>query len=425
MLPNASTDGYAATNFPLGGDMHCGYQATLAGLILSINAGSSSLKYALYEAGAEERPVLSAAVSGLTGRPVLTIKRGDTAEVPEELSTEAMAATDALGLVLARLAADGLLSAVCAVGHRIVHGGTNYVSPTRLDSEVLTDLRQLSPLAPVHQEVNLDCAELAMAAVAPAIHVGCFDTAFHSDQPRLARLYALPRDLTAQGLQSYGFHGLSFASISGRLEGLIGERARGRVVVAHLGSGASLCAIYEGRSIATTMGLTPLDGLPMSTRSGALDPGLVLHLILDRGMAPEDVRELLLHRSGLLGVSGLSGDMRELLASGASDAKEAVELFVYRAGRAIGSLVAALGGLDVLVFTAGIGESAPEIRRRVCDAAAWLDVRLDEPRNAGGDLVISSPDSKVQVLVIPTDEQATIVQLTKQHLLRGVAPDQG
>lgn len=385
------------------------------GLILSINAGSSSLKYALYEAETGERPILSAAISGLTRRPVLTLRRGDTAEGPKELSSQPMAAADALGVALTRLEADGLLGAVGAVGHRIVHGGRDYVSPIRLDSDVLGALRQLSPLAPVHQDVNLDCAEVAMAALRPALHVACFDTAFHSDQPRVARLYALPRDLTAQGLQSYGFHGLSFAYIARRLEGLIGERARGRIIVAHLGSGASLCAIWEGRSIATTMGLTPLDGLPMSTRSGALDPAVVLHLILDRGMAPEDVNDLLLHRSGLLGVSGLSGDMRELLASGAPQAQEAVDLFVYRAGRAIGSLVAALGGLDVLVFTAGIGENAPGIRRRICEGAAWLGVALDEARNAAGDLVISTPSSEVQVLVVPTDEQAMIVHLTRER----------
>lgn len=391
----------------------------MASLILAINAGSSSLKCAVHDGDEPQTALLTAAVSGLADKPRLAFQQiGSGETVHEELPGTPLPATDALRLVLARLAGRGLLQVIRAVGHRIVHGGSEYVDATRLDSTALQNLRRLSPLAPVHQDVNLACAEAAMAALPDIPHIGCFDTAFHHDQPRLARLYGLPRELSAHGLQSYGFHGLSFAYIARRLEALIGERARGRIIVAHLGSGASLCAIRDGRSIATTMGLTPLDGLPMSTRSGALDPGVVLHLIIDRGMAPRAVSELLLHRSGLLGVSGLSGDMRELLASQSPEAEEAVSLFVYRAGRAIGSLAGALGGLDALVFTAGIGENAPEIRRRICEAAGWLGVRMDAARNGAGALSISAPASAVEVLVVPTDEQVMIVQLTQEQLLR-------
>ncbi len=388
-------------------------------VILSINAGSSSLKCAVHDMDDAEMAVLNATVSGLADKPRLVLKQvGAPETVHEELPDTPLAAVEALRLVLAHLAGRGLLDGVCAVGHRIVHGGSEYVAVTRLDAAVLRNLERLTPLAPTHQDVNLACAEAAMAALPGVPHFGCFDTAFHHDQPRLARLYALPRELSAQGLQSYGFHGLSFAYIARRLEALIGERARGRIIIAHLGSGASLCAIRGGRSIATTMGLTPLDGLPMSTRCGALDPGVVLHLIIDRDMAPSAVSEMLLQRSGLLGVSGLSGDMRELLASQRPEAEEAVSLFAYRAGRAIGSLAGALGGLDAIVFTAGIGENAPEIRRRICEATGWLGVRLDAARNEAGELSISDPASAVEVLVVPTDEQAMIVQLTQQQLQR-------
>lgn len=388
----------------------------MAGTVLSINAGSSSLKCAIHQADGSGRIVLRGSVSGLAREPRLSLQRGDPPRPQSEaLSDTPLSAQDALNAVLGRLASAGMLDEVRAVGHRVVHGGHRYVTPTQLDPVVIQDLRRLAVLAPVHQDVNLDCAETAMIAMAQVPHVACFDTAFHHEQPRLARLYALPRHLTDQGLVRYGFHGLSFAYIADALDSLT-PRAKGRVLVAHLGSGASLCAIQDGRSIATTMGLTPLDGLPMSTRSGALDPGLVLHLIKDRGMAPDELSELLLHRSGLLGVSGISGDMRELLTSAAPEASEAVDLFVYRTGRAIGSLAAALGGLDVLVFTAGIGENAPEIRRRICTAAQWLGVRLDEARNMAGDGVISTPASAVEVLVTPTDEESMISRLTIEQL---------
>lgn len=390
----------------------------MAGLILAINAGSSSLKCALHDELGERR-VWSASVAGLAGEPRLSVRREDATESRHEpLSGGPMSASRALDLLLERLRAAKRLGEITAVGHRIVHGGRDYFEPTPLDGRVLADLRRLAPLAPAHQEVNIACVETAMAAIPGVPHLGCFDTAFHHSQPRLARLYALPRALSGDGVMSYGFHGLSFAWIAQALQTVLGERAGGRTIVAHLGSGASLCALHDGRSMATTMGMTPLDGLPMSTRSGALDPGVVLHLISDRGLSPDAVADLLAHHSGLLGVSGLSGDMEVLLDSGASEAREAVDLFVYRAGRAIGSLAAALGGLDTLVFTAGIGENSPEIRRRICAAAGWLGVRLDEARNTAGDRRISAGDSAVNVLVLPTDEQSMIARLAGDWLRR-------
>ncbi|MDP3801801.1 acetate/propionate family kinase [Brevundimonas sp.] len=389
----------------------------MARLILAINAGSSSLKCALHEARRGERRVWSASITGLAGQPRLTLRHQDCPdEIDEGFAGGPISAPRALSLLLDRLRAGNLLPEITAAGHRIVHGGQDYFEPVGLDEAVLENLRRLAPLAPEHQEINLACVEAAMAALPGVPHVGCFDTAFHHRQPRLARLYALPRALSDEGVMSYGFHGLSFALIAQSLEGVLGERAKGRIIVAHLGSGASLCAIRDGRSIATTMGMTPLDGLPMSTRSGALDPGVVLHLIMDRHMPPPAVADLLAHRSGLFGVSGLSGDMTVLLGSAAPEAREAVDLFVYRAGRAIGSLAAALGGLDSLVFTAGIGENSPEIRSRVCAAAGWLGVRLDEARNAAGEQVINAPDSAVDVLVLPTDEQSMIARLTRACL---------
>jgi acetate kinase len=248
--------------------------------------------------------------------------------------------------------------------------------------------------------------------------VACFDTAFHADQPAVARAFALPRELTNRGIRRYGFHGLSFEYIVSVLPHLAPECEQAKVVVAHLGSGASMCAIDGGRSIATTMGLTPLDGLPMGTRSGALDPGVILYLLQHGGMDAGTIEELLYRRSGLLGVSGLSSDMRTVMASGSPAAKEAVDLFVYRIGRELGSLAAALGGLDAVIFTGGIGENAPEIRARVCRDAGWLGVAVDEAANDAGRTRISRPDSAVSVWVIPTDENLAIARHTRRLLDR-------
>ena len=275
-----------------------------------------------------------------------------------------------------------------------------------------TSLQSLCSLAPLHQPHNL-AAIRAIAAVAPSLRqVACFDTAFHHDQPEVAQCFGLPRDLHDSGIRRYGFHGLSYDYIASALRKRDPDVAHGRVVVAHLGSGASLCAMRDGKSIDTTMGFTALDGLPMGTRCGALDPGVILYLQRERGMSIDGIEKLLYQQSGLLGVSGISNDMRELLASRNPCAEQAVDLFVYRIARELGALVAALGGLDGLVFTAGIGEHAPEIRRRVCQRASWLGVILDPVANERGAERISSEGSRVSIWAIPTDEEQTIARQT-------------
>jgi acetate kinase len=294
--------------------------------------------------------------------------------------------------------------ALHAVGHRVVHGGERFTAPVRLDSAVVEALDALVPLAPLHQPHNLAAIRALMRLDSALPQVACFDTAFHVAQPWVARTFALPRALTESGLVRYGFHGLSYEFIASALPQIVGERADGRVVVAHLGAGASLCAMHRRQSVATTMAFTPLDGLPMGTRCGALDPGVVLYLMDARGMTASQVADLLYHQSGLLGVSGLSSDMRDLLASDAPTAAQAIELFVYRIGRELGSLAAALGGLDVLIFTAGIGEHAAPIRAAVCRQAEWLGVRLDESANERSGPRISSSESPVSVWVVPDEE---------------------
>lgn len=302
-------------------------------------------------------------------------------------------------------------SPLAAVGHRIVHGG-DFTKPMRLDEATLTTLAGLSPLAPLHQPHNL-AAVTALAKLRPGlIQVGCFDTAFHHSMDDTARRFGLPRRLEASGLKRYGFHGLSYEYIAGRLAEIEPEMAGGRIIVAHLGSGASLCALRNGRSIDTTMSFTPLDGLVMGTRCGALDPGVILYLIQTAGMNADAVQDLLYDQSGLLGVSGISADMRVLLGNDACSAREAIELFVYRAAREIGALSASLGGLDGIVFTGGIGENAPTIRAAIAARLAWQGLALDEAANREGKITISAQGSAVMAWCIPTDEESVIARQT-------------
>jgi acetate kinase len=299
-----------------------------------------------------------------------------------------------------------------AVGHRVVHGGTVFAGPTRINDAVLAKLELLCPLAPLHQPHNI-AAIRAIAQLAPSLpQVACFDTSFHHGQSPVAQRFALPSELHEAGVRRYGFHGLSYEYIASALRERAPAIASGRVVVAHLGAGASLCAMLNGKSVDTTMGFTALDGLPMGTRCGALDPGVILYLLRERGMNPDRIEQMLYQQSGLLGVSGISSDMRELLASKDRRAGEAIELFVYRVSRELGALTATLGGLDGLVFTAGIGEHAPEIRRRVCERSRWLGITLEPDANERGDECISAPASRVSVWVLPTDEERTIVRQT-------------
>lgn len=388
----------------------------MSGVLLILNAGSSSIKFALFPA--DQRPtrsdlVCEGAYEGLGHRVHFAAKDGAGNRLTDEQLPETTTHEEVVAALLRWLDARFPDRELVAAGHRVVHGGMRYAGPVRIDGEVIAELTRLVPLAPLHQPHHLN-AIAALAKLHPSLpQVACFDTSFHRSQPELATEYALPRNLTDEGIRRYGFHGLSYEYVAGVLPEVLGETgARERVVVAHLGSGASMCAMKEGKSIATTMGFTALDGLPMSRRCGDLDPGVVLYLMQEKGMSADAVSDLLYQSSGLLGVSGVSDDMKALLVSQQPHAAEAVSLFVYRIGRELGSLVAALGGLDALVFTAGIGEHAPEIRRRVCTDASWLGVELDEAANAAGGPRITTAASRTSAWVIPTDEDLMIARHT-------------
>lgn len=384
----------------------------MTGTILVLNVGSSSIKFASYPADRNADPVLAGAITGIGRSPNLAVKGRDAGDAIGPL-----AASDTTPDLIARLVgwleSEGGDSLVAA-GHRVVHGGRDFSAPVIVNDGIMARLDRFVPLAPNHQPHNL-AGIRAVAAARPNLpQVACFDTAFHRTQPRLAQLYAIPRALSDEGVLHYGFHGLSYDYIASVLPSIAGDRADGKVIVAHLGHGASLCAMRNRKSVATTMGFTALDGLVMGKRPGRLDPGVVLHLLQDRGMEIDAVAALLNGQSGLLGVSGISDDMRDLLASDDARAREAVDLFIYRLVEEIGALTALLGGLDLLVFTAGIGENAPEIRAGVSARLSWLGLALDSAANTGGQTRISTPDSAVAVLVIPTDEEGVIARSTRQ-----------
>jgi acetate kinase len=372
-------------------------------MILVLNAGSSSLRCALFRDD-EDIALWRVHVAGIGGVAELTVK-GDLdlgGDVPPDGDLSAV-----VGWLLTRLRGMSNLD-LRAAGHRIVHGGARHAGPARVDGRLIAELEALVPFAPGHQPQGLACIAAVGKAWPGLPQVACFDTAFHRSQDRLAQIEPIPRGLTEEGLLRFGFHGLSYAHIVGMLPTLIGDTAKGRIVVAHLGHGASLCAVAEGRSVATTMGLTTLGGLMMGTRSGTVDPGLVLHLIQARGMAASEVADLLNRRSGLLGVSGVSDDVRVLEASKAPEARQALDLFAYRIARETGSLAVALGGLDAFVFTGGIGENAVGVREEVCSRLAFLGLDLDPRRNARGCPRIEREGSGVPILVIPADEEREI-----------------
>lgn len=392
--------------------------------ILVINAGSSSVKFSLYETAADRSLVAGAhgQVEGIgtAARFAVTDGRGRRRPQQNLTGTDHNAAIRAIHDWFAGEA--GGEASLAAVGHRVVHGGGEFVEPVLIDDHVIAALEALTPLAPLHQPHHI-AAIRAVAAAAPRVpQIACFDTAFHHTQPAVAREFALPRALAAKGVRRYGFHGLSYEYIVSALREIAPACARGRLVVGHLGNGASLCAIADGRSVATTMGFTPLDGLVMGTRPGLLDPGVILYLLRHEGMSVTDVEALLWHRSGLLGVSDVSSDMRELMASEAGTAKAAIDLFVYRIGRELGSMAAALGGLDALVFTGGIGEHAADIRARVCRDAQWLGVALDEAANRAGGPRISVAGAAASAWVIPTDENLMVARHARRLLDRGPSP---
>lgn len=297
-----------------------------------------------------------------------------------------------------------------AIGHRIVHGGPVHFKPERVTPALLESLEKLIPLAPLHQPHNLNAVKLLTKLNPETPQIACFDTGFHHTQTDIAQMFALPKTYLKEGIRRYGFHGLSYEYITSVLPQFLSEKAKGRIVIAHLGNGASMCAIESGKSIASTMGFTALDGLPMGTRCGTIDPGVILYLLQQKQMSADEVSNLLYKQSGLKGVSGLSHDMRELLAANTQDAKTAIDLFCYRINRELGSLVAALGGLDAIVFTGGIGEYAADIRTKVCNHAAWARIEINETANQNNEILISNKDSPISAWVINTDEELMIAK---------------
>jgi acetate kinase len=381
----------------------------MKGSILSLNAGSSSVKFALFNATGHLTATVREEIEDLDSAPPMTARDGAGTVLAERRLASGfdLALHTLLDFADNHLGRDGLT----AVGHRIVHGGADHTVPALITPALLTELRALIPLDPLHMPDNLAPIS-AVAAARPALRqVACFDTAFHRTMPSVAKRLALPREISAQGVRRCGFHGLSYEYIAGRLTHLSPALAHGRVIAAHLGSGARLCALKGGKSIDTTMGFSALDGLAMATRCGLLDPGVILHLGR-QGHSFADIESMLYHRSGLLGVSGISGDIRVLLASDDPHAREAIELFTFRIASEVGALISALGGLDGLVFTAGIGEHAPSIRSAICTRLAWLGLRLDAAANTAGADRISTTDSAIEVRVIATDEEAMIAQHT-------------
>jgi acetate kinase len=385
-------------------------------VVLVLNAGSSSLKFqALAWDDGELSLQFRGQIEGIGTQPRFSARNahGDAIENRELAPAEA-SDRDACLQTLAEWLGTRLEGRELAgVGHRVVHGGVRYSRPVRVDRDVLAELEALVPLAPLHQPHNVAPIRALLDRRPDLPQVACFDTAFHRTQAPLSELFGLPYELYEAGIRRYGFHGLSYEYVARKLREVAPDVAGKRIVVAHLGSGASMCALHDGCSIASTMGFTALDGLPMGTRCGSLDAGVVVYLGRDRGMSMDEVERLLYQRSGLLGVSGVSNDMRELEASDSPRARLAIDYFVYRIGRELGSLVAALGGLDALVFTAGIGENSPSLRARVGERATWLGVDIDPALNATrGATRISTPQSKVPVFVIPTNEELVIAQHT-------------
>jgi acetate kinase len=391
----------------------------MSNAIVVINAGSSSIKFSLFlERGDGLQPDLRGQIEGLYTKARFVSKAPDGGLRTEKSWPQGVEVghDEALDHLVAHLRSELADDRLIGIGHRVVHGGLAYTQPVRVDAKVLKALEAFIPLAPLHQPHNLAPIRRALERAPELPQVACFDTSFHRTQPDLAQMFALPAELREAGVMRYGFHGLSYEYVSSILPEVAPKAAKGRCIVLHLGNGASMCAMLDGQSIASTMGFTAVEGLMMGTRCGALDPGVILYLMDQKGMNPRAIERLIYTQSGLLGVSGISSDMRTLLASGEPGAGLAVDLFVYRIRRELGSLAAALGGLDAIVFTGGIGENAPLIRSRVGRDAAWLGVEIDEAANAAGSGCISTAASRVAVHVIPTNEELMIAQHTRRLL---------
>jgi acetate kinase len=381
--------------------------------IAVINAGSSSIKFALFECEDEHRLLFRGQIENIGVAPRLSVEGPDGDKLAgHEWGAKDLDHKSATKVILET--SIGLLGGkpVGAVGHRVVHGGTEFAAPTLVTKEVIAALKTLCPLAPLHQPHNIAPIEAIQSAAPHIPQVACFDTAYHQTNSRLAYSFALPRELTDSGVRKYGFHGLSYDYVSGRLRELAPDDADKRIIIAHLGNGASLCAIHQGRSVATTMGFTAVDGLVMGTRCGSIDPGVLIYLMDERRMDARAIENLIYKKSGLLGVSAISSDMRTLRASDDARAREAIDLFVYRIVREIGSLSAALGGLEGLVFTGGIGQRDAKTRREVIAGCAWLGASIDEKANEIGLGRIDAPSSQIPIWVLPTDEESVIARHT-------------
>jgi acetate kinase len=386
---------------------------------LVLNAGSSSLKFCVYRRPEEQHWSLEARgqIEGIGTSPHFTVKDGAGGKVADEaLDTSVRDGGGAIDVLAGWLRRRYGGSRVRGVGHRVVHGGPDFAGPVVVTPQVLEELRRLVPLAPLHQPHNLAAIDAVSARLPDVPQVACFDTSFHRGQPAVATVVPLPRELCRDGVQRYGFHGLSYEYVASVLPTVAPEIAAGRVIVAHLGSGASLCALRGGTSVDSTLSFTALDGLCMGTRPGALDPGVVLYLFQTLGLSPAEVEAVLYKKSGLIGISGISNDMRDLLGNPAASAQLAVDYFVYQAAKQIGAMAGALGGVDGLVFTAGIGENSAEIRARICGACAWLGLEFDADANASRQSRITRPGSPVSAWVVPTNEELMIARHTGRLL---------
>jgi acetate kinase len=389
----------------------------MAELIAVVNAGSSSVKFGFYDSEGDEPLLLKGQVEQIGVSPSLTASDGSGNDLAQKSwPADGFGHPQAMDAMLetARELLPG--STIKGVGHRVVHGGTHFATPVEINAGIISELEKLSALAPLHQPHNLAPIKSIAENMPHIRQVACFDTAFHQTQPHLAQAFALPRKISESGVRRYGFHGLSYEFVSGRMREVAPDYANKRLIIAHLGNGASLCAVRDGRSVATTMGFTAVEGLMMGTRCGSIDPGVLIYLMDEHGMDARALEKLVYKQSGLLGVSGISSDMRTLRASDDLRAREAIDLFIYRIVREIGSLSAALGGLDGLVFTGGIGQRDAKTRREVADGCSWLGAELDEDRNGGGDGVISTDNSRLPIWVIPTDEERIVARHTAATL---------
>jgi acetate kinase len=382
---------------------------------LVLNAGSSSLKFSVFMRPEAETWHLDARgqIEGIGTSPRILVKDGEGGTLFDRRpDVKLNDGRDALDFLAAYLKSRYGQAEVAAVGHRVVHGGARFTSPVIVTPQILAELRRLAPLAPLHQPYNVGAIEAVSERLPSVPQVACFDTSFHRGQPAVAELIPLPHEICRTGLQRYGFHGLSYEYIASVLPQVAPEIAGGRVIVAHLGSGASLCALKDGKSIDSSFGFTALDGICMGTRPGSVDPGAILYLFQNLGMSVKEVETILYKKSGLLGISGISSDTRELLRSSDPRARLALDYFVYAAAKEIGAMAATLGGVDGLVFTAGIGENSAEIRGRICASSAWLGIDLDPEANSRNGPCISTPASKVSTWVIPTNEELMIARHT-------------